>query len=151
YGNRLAASIVAAPGVAEADVLTAALVSSVRDETPEGRSVVELARERLNTIGAPAGVGDQPGLAALDSTIAEFIPFRAETRTSGVRLRDGQMVLKGAVDAIAADVEGGLSPAMAAATDRIAGLGATPLAVRRDGILLGLIELKDTVKEGLPE
>jgi K+-transporting ATPase ATPase B chain len=151
YGNRLAASIVAAPGVAEEDVLTAALVSSVRDETPEGRSVVELARERLNTIGAPAGAGDQSGLTALDATIAEFIAFRAETRTSGVRRNDGQLVLKGAVDAIAHDVDGGLSPEMTAATDRIAGLGATPLAVRRDGRLLGLIELKDTVKEGLPE
>ena len=85
YGNRLASSIVAAPGVAEDEVLTAALVASIRDETPEGRSVVTLARERLQELGGPAGTADTAGFEKLASRIAEEIPFRAETRTSGVR------------------------------------------------------------------
>jgi K+-transporting ATPase ATPase B chain len=151
YGNRLAATITAAPGVSEIEAVTAALVSSIRDETPEGRSIVELARDLLAGSKAPAGAGDQAGLAALDQTIAEAIAFRAETRTSGVRLHDGTCVLKGAVDAIARDVDGGLPAPMASETDRIADLGATPLAIRRDRRVLGVIELKDTVKEGLIE
>ncbi len=151
YGNRLAASITPVAGVAEADVLTAALVSSIRDETPEGRSIVELARARLAALGAPAGDGDDTGLAALAATIVEDIPFRAETRTSGVRSSDGRLILKGAVDAITADLDGTAPPELLAETDRIADQGATPLAIRDDGHVLGLIELKDTVKEGLVE
>ncbi len=150
YGNRLAASIVAAPGVTEIRVLTAALVASIRDETPEGRSIVELARTRLAAIGAAAGTGDDAGFGVLDATIQEEIAFRAETRTSGVRTAEG-IILKGAVDAIAADLDGQMPPEMLAESDRIADLGATPLAVRSDGHVLGLIELKDTVKEGLIE
>ncbi len=151
YGNRLAASITAAPGVSEADVCTAALLSSILDETPEGRSVVELARERLGTIGAEGGQGDEAGFKRLSAEIADFVPFRAETRTSGANLTDGHIVLKGAVDAIEQQLDAPLPAEVRAATDRIAGLGATPLAIRRDGAILGLIELKDTVKEGLPE
>ncbi len=151
YGNRLAATITAAPGVTEAEVTTAALVSSIRDETPEGRSIVELARARLAELAAPAGAGDAPGFAALDATIGEAIAFRAETRTSGVRLTDGALVLKGAVDAIAREVDGGLPAAVNEVTDRIADQGATPLAIRRERCVLGVIELKDTVKEGLVE
>jgi K+-transporting ATPase ATPase B chain len=149
YGNRLAASITAAPGVAVAEVLTAALVASLQDETPEGRSIVELARQQLAALGAPAGSGDDSGVQHLAATIAGFIPFRAETRTSGVRLHDGTTVLKGAVDAIARDLDGSMPAEVLAATERIADLGATPLAIRDDGRVLGLIELKDTVKEGL--
>jgi potassium-transporting ATPase ATP-binding subunit len=151
YGNRLAASITAAPGVAEVDVLTAALVASLQDETPEGRSIVELARQRLAALSAPAGTGDDLGVQRLAAAIAGFIPFRAETRTSGVRLHDGATVLKGAVDAIARDLDGSMPEEVLAATERIADLGATPLAIRDDGGVLGLIELKDTVKEGLVE
>ena len=80
--------------------------SSIRDETPEGRSIVELARERLAELGQPGGTGDEAGFTALAATIAEEIPFRAETRTSGVRTVDGAMTLKGAVDAIAAELDG---------------------------------------------
>ena len=78
------------------------------------------------------------------------MPFRAETRTSGVRLSSGETVLKGAVDAIGAGLDGALPAELSEATDRIADEGATPLAIRRDSRALGLIELKDTVKEGLP-
>ena len=151
YGNRLAASIVAAPGVTETEVLTAALIASVHDETPEGRSIAELARTRLQEIGAPAGTEDAAGLAALSSEIEEDIPFRAETRTSGAKLKDGTLVLKGAVDSIARSIDGAIPAEILAETDRIADLGATPLAIRRDKRVLGVIELKDTVKEGLIE
>jgi K+-transporting ATPase ATPase B chain len=151
YGNRMAASITAAPGVSEAAALTAALVASIRDETPEGRSIVTLARERLAALGAPAGTQDEPSFAGLAATIAEAIPFRAETRTSGSRLVSGSLVLKGAVDAIAGDLGGSMPPEILDAADRLADLGATPLAIRDDGRVVGLVELKDTVKEGLVE
>jgi K+-transporting ATPase ATPase B chain len=87
----------------------------------------------------------------VDALIGEEQAFTAETRTSGVRLVSGVLVLKGAVDAISADLDGPLPADMQVETDAIAGRGATPLAIRRDGILLGLIELKDTVKPGLAE
>jgi K+-transporting ATPase ATPase B chain len=151
YGNRLAASITPAPGVTESDAVTAALLSSIRDTTPEGRSVVDLARKRLAELGSAAGTGDESGFAALAERISEEIPFRAETRTSGVRTTDGALVLKGAVDAIAADLDDPLAADLVAASDRIADAGATPLAIRVDGRALGMIELKDTVKEGLVE
>ncbi|HEY7025048.1 MAG TPA: potassium-transporting ATPase subunit KdpB [Candidatus Limnocylindrales bacterium] len=151
YGNRLAASIVGAPGCSEKDVYTDALLSSIQDETPEGRSIVELARERLATINEPGGMGDAAGFAKLSGQIAEFLPFSAESRTSGALLTDGSTVLKGAVDAISAELATTMDHEMQAAIDRIAGLGATPLAIRRGHELVGLIELKDTVKEGLPE
>ena len=151
YGNRLAASIAAAPGVGEGEAVTAALLCSIRDETPEGRSVVELARRRLADLGMPAGTGDENGFAALGATIAEEIPFMAETRTSGIRTTDGGLVLKGAVDAIGADLDAPLPAELLAESERIADAGATPLAIRSDGRALGMIELKDTVKEGLVE
>jgi len=151
YGNRLAASITAAPGVMEAEALRAALVTSIRDETPEGRSITELARRRLAAIGEPGGTDDDGGFDALAATIAEAIPFTAETRTSGVRTTDGGLVLKGAVDAISAGLDGSLPAELVVASDRVADAGGTPLAVRADGRALGLIELKDTVKEGLVE
>ena len=151
YGNRLAATISAAPGVTEVEVLTAALLCSIHDETPEGRSVVDLARARLAALGAPAGTEDAAGLAALTATIAEDIPFRAETRTSGVRTVDGRLVLKGASDAIAAALPEPMPSALSARIDELSDQGATPLALRSDDRPLGVIELKDTVKSGLRE
>ncbi len=151
YGNRLAAGISPAPGVTEAEAVRAALLTSIRDETPEGRSVVDLARKRLAELHEPARAGDEAGFAALEATIVEEIPFRAEARTSGVRTLTGGLVLKGAVDAIAADLDGPLPDEVRADADRIADAGATPLAIRADGRVLGMIELKDTVKEGLVE
>jgi K+-transporting ATPase ATPase B chain len=151
YGNRLAASITAAPGITETEAVTAALIASAHDETPEGKSVVELARKRLAELNAPGGSGDEAGFKVLTATIVEDIPFRAETRTSGVRLASGELVLKGAVDAIEHDLDAALPPIIRDETNRLADAGATPLALRRDGRILGLIELKDTVKEGLVE
>jgi potassium-transporting ATPase ATP-binding subunit len=151
YGNRMAASITAAPGEDETAVVTLAVLASVRDETPEGRSIVELGRRRLGELGAPGGPDDAAGYAALAARITEEIPFRAETRTSGSRLTDGSLILKGAVDAISAGLDGSVPAATLEAADRVADLGGTPLALRADGRVAGLIELKDTVKEGLVE
>jgi K+-transporting ATPase ATPase B chain len=151
FGNRLASAITPAPGVGEGEVLDAALVASFRDETPEGRSIVALARRRLADLDRPGGVGDEAGLQTIDALIAEEQPFSAETRTSGVVLGNGVLVLKGAVDAIAAGLESPLPAEIQAEADAIAGRGATPLALRQDGTLLGLIELKDTVKPGLAD
>ena len=148
YGNRLAASITPAPGVTEAEAVGAALVSSIQDETPEGRSIVELARTRLAALNAPGGTDDAAGFAKLSAEIAEEIPFRAETRTSGVRTTTGTTILKGAVDAIDKKL-GGLPADIVVGSDRIADQGATPLVLESEGRVLGLIELKDTVKEGL--
>ena len=151
FGNRLASAITPAPGIEQPEVLAAALVASIRDETPEGRSIVDLARRMLADLGQSAGVGDEPGFQRVDATIREEQAFSAETRTSGVVLRSGVLVLKGAVDAIGAELDQPLPAEIQAETDAIAGRGATPLAIRRDGTVLGLIELKDTVKPGLAE
>lgn len=147
FGNRLAARIIAMPGVGEADVLRAALVASIDDETPEGRSIVSLARERLAGLGTDGAIDE----AALRTSTAEAIAFSAESRTSGVRLHDGTTILKGAVDSIVAGLDGAPPPELATIADEVAGLGATPLAVRHDGRAVGIIELKDTVKPGLRE
>ncbi len=149
FGNRLASQIVPAPGVAEPEALELALLSSIRDETPEGRSIVALARRRLAELGLPGGDGDDETMRRLGDRIAEQRDFSAETRSSGVVLTDGGVVLKGAVDAVARDLPDGLPPALIGESDAIAGRGATPLALRLDARPIGLIELKDTVKPGL--
>jgi K+-transporting ATPase ATPase B chain len=151
FGNRLASAITPAPGIGEPEVLAAALVASIRDETPEGRSIVDLSRARLAELGQPGGTGDDSGLKRMDATIREELAFSAETRTSGVVLGSGVSILKGAVDAIGADLDGALPPEVVASSEAIAGRGATPLAIRQNGTILGLIELKDTVKPGLRE
>ncbi|MGZ6296250.1 MAG: potassium-transporting ATPase subunit KdpB [Candidatus Limnocylindrales bacterium] len=145
FGNRLAAAITPLDGAAEADLLRASWLASVHDETPEGRSIVEFAAKRLQELG------QDEGLAKLADGIAEDIPFSAETRTSGVRLAAGGHVLKGAVDAISALADGGAPADLGPHADAIGGRGATPLAVLQGGRVLGVIELKDTVKPGLVE
>jgi potassium-transporting ATPase ATP-binding subunit len=147
FGNRLASRIVALPGVSEREALEAALLTSLKDETPEGRSVVELARGRLSEIGADGGGAAHATTKSAE--VATVVPFSAESRTSGVILEDGTVVLKGAVDAIVAALDGEAPPELQTLSDDIASLGATPLAIRRNGRALGAIELKDTVKPGL--
>ena len=147
FGNRLASRIVALPGVTEREVLEAALLTSLEDETPEGRSVVELANKRLAETGS--GVTGAAPATLSGSDIATVVPFSAESRTSGVILVDGAVVLKGAVDAIVAALDGEAPPELKTLADEISSLGATPLAIRRNGRPLGTIELKDTVKPGL--
>ncbi len=138
-GNRLASEFVPMPGVAEAELAEAAQLSSLADETPEGRSIVVLAK--------------QYGIREHDMTTmhAEFVPFTAQTRMSGIDY-DGQQLRKGAGDAIIELVrrEGGTPPPeLQVELDRIGNEGGTPLAVSRDSQVLGVVYLKDTVKEGM--
>jgi len=139
FGNRQAAGFVPAPGVAERDLAEAAVLASLADETPEGRSILSFARER-HGMAAPA----LPEGAAV-------VPFTAQTRISGLDLPGRGAFRKGAVDSLARSLGAAVPPALAATIDRIARQGATPLAVARDGVLLGAIELKDIVKPGIRE
>ncbi len=137
YGNRMASEFVPAPGVAPETIVRAALRSSMADTTPEGKSIVALA----NQLGQSMSPDELSG--------AEFVPFSAETRMSGMRL-DGRATMKGAVDAIDV-VLGAMPPAIRQVADEIAGRGGTPLAVIDGGQALGVIHLKDTVKPGMRE
>ena len=139
FGNRMATEVGPAPGVRAERALNAALIASLGDETPEGRSIVELAHSLGQTGQAPKG--------------AELIAFSAVTRQSGLNA-DGRSWRKGAVDAVLKSLD--LTPAdmpadLAAAVDRIARSGGTPLAVSEDGVLVGVIHLKDVVKPGVKE
>jgi len=155
-GNRQATEFVALHGVDERDLADAAQLSSLSDETPEGRSIVVLAKEKYGIRGRD--------MAPLN---ANFIPFTAQTRISGIDF-EGSSIRKGAVDAVLDYVEnGGAGPAQGnvavalrrapgvdelnAIAERIARTGGTPLAVARDGNLLGVIHLKDIVKGGIRE
>jgi potassium-transporting ATPase ATP-binding subunit len=139
FGNRMATELIAAPGVRPEMMLRATLLASLGDETPEGRSIVELARNQGLVLEAPKG--------------ATVIAFSATTRQSGLDA-DGSKWRKGAVDAVLKDagVEASQAPAeFTAAVDRIARSGGTPLAVSENGILFGVIHLKDVVKPGVKE
>jgi K+-transporting ATPase ATPase B chain len=138
-GNREAVEFVPMPGVEVEDLAEAAQMSSLADETPEGRSIVVLAK----TFGVR-----EHDFAGHEPT---FIPFSAETRMSGVDF-DGTRLRKGAGDAIEGWVEGegGRTPIeLRAGLERIAREGGTPLAVARNERVLGVIYLKDVVKEGM--
>jgi K+-transporting ATPase ATPase B chain len=151
FGNRLASRIVTMPGVAERDTLDAALLTSIQDETPEGKSVVELARNRMTELASESGAAKAAAPITETPAGATVVPFSAESRTSGVILEDGTVVLKGAVDAIVAALDSDAPPELKTLSDEISSLGATPLAIRQNGKVLGIIELKDTVKPGLKE
>src|SRR5580693_7510529 len=159
-GNRQATAFRPVRGVSEQDLADAAQLASLADETPEGRSIVVLAKEKYGIRGRD--------MAELGAT---FIPFTAQTRMSGVDA-GGSSVRKGAVDAILNYVSGGAAQAVAsgntvraiqpagsselareiqAISDEISKAGGTPLAVARDGRLLGVIQLKDIVKGGIRE
>jgi K+-transporting ATPase ATPase B chain len=140
-GNRQAVEFIPAPGIEPRDLAEAAQLSSLADETPEGRSIVVLAKE--------FGVREHE----LGTIEAEFVPFSATTRMSGVNL-NGNLIRKGATDAIRRFVEesGGKVPGeVDAAVDRIAREGGTPLVVARDNWTLGVVYLKDIVKGGIRE
>jgi potassium-transporting ATPase ATP-binding subunit len=139
-GNRQATALIPAPGVTEAELANAAQLSSLADETPEGRSIVVLAKEKYGLRGRDIG--------ALN---AIFIPFSAQTRMSGVDF-DGLQIRKGAMDAIAHYLEAGgsvISPELKAAVENIARSGGTPLVVADQKRALGVIHLKDVVKGGM--
>jgi potassium-transporting ATPase ATP-binding subunit len=138
-GNRLASEFIPMPGVAESELAEAAQLSSLADETPEGRSIVVLAKQY--------GIREHD-MGGLNAT---FVPFTAQTRMSGVDF-EGQQLRKGAGDAIIefARSEGGQPPPeLQPQLDRIGREGGTPLAVARDSQILGVIYLKDTIKEGM--
>ena len=140
-GNRQATEFLPVSGVDERDLADAAQLASLSDETPEGRSIVVLAKEKYNIRGRE--------MAPLH---ARFIPFSAQTRISGIDV-DGASIRKGAVDAIIADVKAAPNVAREVETiaDKVAKSGGTPLAVAKDGKLLGVIHLKDIVKGGIQE
>lgn len=146
-GNRQAAEFLPVPGVTEAELADAAQLSSLADETPEGRSVVILAKEKYGLRERHQG----------ELALAEWVAFTAQTRMSGVDV-DGRKVRKGATGSVVAWVRergGSVSPDAQALTDRISAAGGTPLLVARqdeDGArVLGVIHLKDVVKEGMRE
>ena len=161
-GNRQATEFLALPGIAERDLADAAQLASLSDETPEGRSIVVLAKEKYGIRGRD--------MAPLQ---AQFIPFTAQTRISGIDV-EGSSIRKGAVDAVldyirarsgiatprsqdsaAAAAVQAVGPELAQGiltlSERIAKSGGTPLAVAKDGKLLGVIHLKDIVKGGIRE
>ncbi len=141
-GNRQATEFIPLPGMAERDLADTAQLASLSDETPEGRSIVVLAKEKYGIRGRD--------MAALN---ARFVPFSAQTRISGIDV-DGRSIRKGAVDAVIAQLRSGDAGAVREAhaiAERIAKSGGTPLAVAVDGRLLGVIHLKDIVKGGIRE
>ena len=141
-GNRQASEFIPAPGVSSERLADAAQLSSLPDETPEGRSIVVLAKERYGLRGRE--------LAQLN---AVFVPFSAVTRMSGIDI-EGRSIRKGAADAIARYVRdlGGSMPAeVQAVVEGIARGGGTPLVVAENGRALGVIHLKDIVKGGMRE
>lgn len=143
-GNRQAVAFRPAAGVQEEDLARMAQLSSLADETPEGRSIVVLAKERFGLRG-PEGGHLPEG--------AHFVPFTAQTRMSGVDL-EGSLIRKGAPDAIEghlAQAGHRLDPQLQAAVEEISRAGGTPLLVARDGRALGLVQLKDVVKGGIKE
>jgi len=137
FGNRMATEVITVPGVRPDAAMRAAVMASLADETPEGRSIVELGRNAGVMGELPAG--------------ARTIPFSAVTRQSGLEA-DGQSWRKGAVDAVLKSLgmaENAAPAEFRAAVDRIARSGGTPLAVTENDALVGVIHLKDVVKPGV--
>ncbi|WP_281172960.1 potassium-transporting ATPase subunit KdpB [Cloacibacillus evryensis] len=141
-GNRQASEFIPVDGCGKRSLADAAQLSSLADETPEGRSVVVLAKREF-------GIRERQ----LENEQLTFIPFTAATRMSGVNGRDGE-IRKGAAEAIRAYVEkagGRFSEECRNVTDRVAKLGGTPLVVAKNGRVLGVICLKDIIKDGVKE
>jgi potassium-transporting ATPase ATP-binding subunit len=141
-GNRQATEFLALNGINDRDLADAAQLASLSDETPEGRSIVVLAKEKYGLRGRE--------MAPMH---ANFIPFSAQTRISGVDL-EGSSIRKGAVDAVlawAGQSNASMAGELTSLAERIAKTGGTPLAVAKDRRLLGVIHLKDIVKGGIRE
>ena len=141
-GNRMATALLPAPDVVARDLADAAQLASLADETPEGRSVVVLAKEQFGLRGRDMQEGEHV-----------FVPFTAQTRMSGCDLR-GRVLRKGAVEAVAnhvASLGGAMPDAVRLDANKISDQGGTPLAVSDGARVLGLIQLKDVVKGGIRE
>lgn len=145
-GNRQASSFIPANGIAEQTLANAAQLASLLDETPEGRSIVVLAKNRFNI--------RERDVASLEAT---FVPFTAQTRMSGVNLKEGEherQIRKGAASAIQSHVEslgGEFTKDITHKVDEVARKGSTPLVVSDGNQVLGVVELKDIVKGGIKE
>ncbi len=147
-GNRMASEFIAAPGVAAEHLADAAQLASLADETPEGRSIVVLAKEKFNLRGREVA-----------SPHANFVPFTAQTRMSGVDLaahsgEPARVIRKGAAESVKnwVQAQGGTFPAAVTDTvERIARSGGTPLVVADGRAVLGVVHLKDVVKGGIKE
>jgi K+-transporting ATPase ATPase B chain len=141
-GNRQASQFRPAPGVEERQLADIAQLASLSDETPEGRSIVVLAKEKFRIRGRE-----------LETAHAEFVPFTARTRMSGINL-SGRQIRKGAADAVRRFVEeqgSAFPPEVARDVDQIARQGGTPLVVAENARVLGTVYLKDIVKGGIKE
>jgi K+-transporting ATPase ATPase B chain len=142
-GNRQAVAFMPADGVSAEALADAAQIASLSDETPEGRSIVILAKEKY-------GIRERH----IHELAAKFVPFTAQTRMSGVDLGDGREIRKGAVDAVESYVRtfgGALSDDVKNNVKAVAEKGSTPLVVAERGRVLGVIQLKDIVKGGIKE
>ncbi len=140
YGNRRAVALLAVHGVSDEQLAEAAMMASLADETPEGRSIVELVVKEGLPPSLPMG--------------SELVEFTAQTRMSGVDLPDGRRLRKGAADTMRRHVErlgGATPPELMAFVDEISRSGGTPLVVGDGDRVLGVIHLKDVIKEGLVE
>jgi K+-transporting ATPase ATPase B chain len=142
-GNRQATAFIPAGGMSVEALADAAQIASLSDETPEGRSIVVLAKEKY-------GIRERN----IHDLQAKFIPFTAQTRMSGVDLGDGRQIRKGAVDAIeeyVAKLDGSFPDDLKSAIDSISRSGGTPLVVAEHKKVLGVVHLKDIVKGGIKE
>ena len=139
YGDRQATAFYPLAGVSDAELRQAAVLTSLADPTPEGKSVVALAKEQ--------------GEKVLEPEQAEFIPFNASTRISGLNLLNGQQIRKGALDAILKFTAQDISrhSELKTRVEQVASKGATPLVVAYGQNLLGVIELSDVIKAGIKE
>ena len=139
YGDRQATAFYPLAGVSDAELRQAAVLTSLADPTPEGKSVVALAKEQ--------------GEKVLEPEQAEFIPFNASTRISGLNLVNGQQIRKGALDAILKFTSQDISrhSELKTRVEQVASKGATPLVVAYGQNLLGVIELSDVIKSGIKE
>ncbi len=141
-GNRQASAFLPAPGIEERRLAESAQLASLADETPEGRSIVILARQRF-------GLRER----SLQASQATFVPFTAQTRMSGINI-DGRTIRKGSADALKRYIEtsgGSFLPAINSLVEEVARDGGTPLVVAEDGAILGVVALKDIVKGGIKE
>ncbi|HVT89765.1 MAG TPA: potassium-transporting ATPase subunit KdpB [Tepidisphaeraceae bacterium] len=139
-GNRQAVEFIPAPGISVEELADAAQLSSLADETPEGRSIVVLAKEKYGIRGRE--IHELPH--------AEFVPFTAQTRMSGVNL-NGDQIRKGAAESIMRYVGSSFAKEVEMTVAKISGAGGTPLVVAAKQKVLGVVQLKDIVKGGLPD
>ena len=142
FGNRLAADFIPVKNVDKMDLINYSVISSIKDDTPEGKSTVELGKK----LGIKVNVKNYED--------AHFIEFTAQTRMSGIDLKDGTMIRKGAYDAITEMVRnagGSVPKELKGIVNQVAKLGGTPLVVSISNKIYGVIYLKDTVKPGLVE